>query len=148
MPPTIAALATPSASHCFANDTLTALADGVTPKNSADDTRPRFTWWDHQSTAEWIQYDFDQPRTVRSVDVYWWDDTPNRGRCRAPQSWRLLYKTDHGDWAPVPGAPTFGTTNDRFNTATFNPVRTTALRIEAQFHPTFSAGILQWQVNP
>jgi DUF1680 family protein len=146
--PTIAALAKASASHCFANDTLGAMGDGITPKNSADGSRLRFTWWDHRGSAEWVQYDFDQPRDIRSVDVYWWDDTPKGGRCRAPKSWRLLYKTASGAWAPVPGSPKFETTNDRYNTATFDAIRTSALRIEAQLEPNFSAGILQWRVNP
>ena len=90
--PTIASLATPTASHCFANDTVSAMNDGVTPKNSSDETRRRFTWWDHKGTDEWAQYDFDQPRRVGAASVYWWDD----GRLGATASRRRA-----GGWSSV-----------------------------------------------
>ena len=35
--PTIASLSTPTASHCFANDTVDAMNDGVAPRNSSDE---------------------------------------------------------------------------------------------------------------
>jgi hypothetical protein len=41
----------------------------------------------------------------------------------------------------------FGTKLDAFNTVTFEPVETTALRIEAQLKPKLSAGILLWRVS-
>jgi hypothetical protein len=145
--PTIAALSTPSASHCFANDTVAAMNDGVTPKNSSDETRRRFTWWDRKGTTEWAQYDFDQPRTVSVVNVYWWDDSRAGRHCGAPQSWRLLYRKPDGRWEPVKARDEFGTRLDTFNTVKFEPVETTALRIEAQLQPKLSAGILQWQVS-
>ena len=50
--PTIASLATPTASHCFVNDTVSAMNDGVAPKNSSDETRRRFTWWDPQGVTD------------------------------------------------------------------------------------------------
>ena len=37
-----------TASHCFGNDTETAMCDGVIPKNSNDQSIPRFTWWDER----------------------------------------------------------------------------------------------------
>ena len=49
--------------------------DGLEPKNSNDHTIPRFTWWDHRGSAEWVQYDFGKPRKVSAVEVYWFDDT-------------------------------------------------------------------------
>ena len=77
-----------TASHCFVNDTLDALDNGSKPKNSGDQTIPRFTWWDHRGTTEWVQYNFSEPRTVAAAKVYWFDDTshgnaacPPRGGC-------------------------------------------------------------------
>lgn len=145
--PTLASIATPTASHCFERDTLAALNDGATPKSSADDSRHRFTWWDHRGTTEWVQYTFDKPRTISAVDVYWWDDTQANGHCRVPQSWSLQFKAADGSWKPVPGKPTFGTSPDTFNTARFDPIETTAVRIEVQLMPDVSAGILQWRVQ-
>lgn len=145
--PTIASLATPTASHCFANDTVAAMNDGVTPGNSTDETRRRFTWWDRKGTGEWAQYDFDRPRMVGSVGVYWWDDTRLGRHCAAPTSWRLLFRKPDGTWEPVRARGEFGTKLDMFNTVEFDPVETSALRIEAKLRPNLSAGILQWRVS-
>lgn len=135
-----------SASHVWTNDTLDALNDGQLPARSSDDSIPRFTWWDHRGTREWVQYDFAKPRRVEAVEVYWFDDT-GHGACRAPQSWRLLYR-DGDDWRPVERASTYGVHRDRFNRVTFSPVRTTGLRLEVQLCKDFSAGILEWRVLP
>jgi hypothetical protein len=135
-----------SASHCFERDSVEAMIDGLEPKNSNDHSIPRFTWWDHRGTIEWAQYDFDKPRRISGVEVYWFDDAPNGG-CRAPRSWTLLYK--NGDaWKPVDGASEFGAKLNVYNRVTFNPVETTALRMEAQLQPNFSGGILEWKIQP
>jgi DUF1680 family protein len=144
---TIASLATPIASHCFASDTVAAMNDGVTPKNSSDEKRRRFTWWDRRGTGEWAQYDFDRPRMVGSVGVYWWDDARLGRHCAAPTSWRLLFRKPDGSWEPVRTRGEFGTKLDTFNTVDFDPVETSALRIEAKLRPNLSAGILQWRVS-
>jgi hypothetical protein len=147
--PTLAGLATPSASHCFANDTVTAMNDGGTPNSSSDDTRKRFTWWDRKGTTEWAQYEFDQPQRVGGVEVYWWDDSRQGRGCGAPERWQLLYRKADGSWVPVtPRGGEFGTKLDAFNVVAFEPVETTALRIEAKLQPELSAGILQWRVTP
>ncbi len=144
--PTIASRAQPSASHCTPADGLNALNDRVEPAASDDRKIPRFTWWDHRGTKEWVQYDFVEPQTVSRVDVYWFDEQRIRGGCRMPQSWQLLYK-DGNEWKPVAGASEYGVTMDRLNRVTFTPIRTTALRIEIQLQPNWSGGILEWQVR-
>jgi DUF1680 family protein len=144
-PLTLAEASTPSASHCNPRDGLTALNDLVEPKNSSDHDLPRFTWWDHRGTEEWVQYDFPAARKVSAVEVYWFDDT-GKGQCRVPQSWTLLYK-DGDAWKPIAGASACGIELNKFNRTTFTPVETTALRIEAQLAPEFSGGILEWKVE-
>jgi hypothetical protein len=135
----------PSASHCYANDSVQALADSREPASSHDQSIPRFTWWDHRGTTEWVQYDFDDPATVSAVEVYWFEDAP-RGECRFPESWKLLYH-DGQTWQEVPDASGFSTAADTFNRVRFEPVKTTALRLEVQLKPGFSGGILQWNVQ-
>ena len=49
-----------SASHCFETDTVEALMKAGQPKSSNDQSIPRFTWWDHRGTAEWVQYKLRQ----------------------------------------------------------------------------------------
>lgn len=135
-----------SASHCFETDTVDALDDGVLPKNSADQSIDRFTWWPHKGTTEWVQYDFPKPRPVGVARVYWFVDSPPGG-CKPPKNWRLLYR-DGGAWKPVFGAGDYPLGRDRFCEVRFGPVTTDALRLEVQLEPGFSGGILEWQVGP
>jgi len=134
-----------SASHSNAPDPLAALSDGLEPSSSSDTTIPRFTWWDHQGTTEWVQYDFEKPIKLSQAQVYWYDDT-GHGKCRPPQSWRLLYRVGD-DWRPVSGTPKYGTEINAFNVVAFEPVETTGLRLEVQLQDGFSAGILEWRVK-
>ena len=133
-----------TASHCFESDTVEALSDGLEPTSSNDHSIPRFTWWPHKGSTEWVQYDFAQPRKVSQVSVYWFDDT-GAGSCRAPQSWRLLYRVGN-DWKPVEGVNEFGVKKDAWNRVKFSTVTTTGLRIEAQLGPEVSGGILEWRL--
>jgi len=133
-------------SHCFDRDTVGALNDSVEPSSSNDHSIPRHTWWDHKGGTEWVQYDFDKPRRVSSVAVYWWDDRPAGGGCAVPQSWCLLYSRE-GRWEPVKGDVRYGTEKDRFNETAFDAVETTSLRIEAELRQGCSGGILEWKVE-
>jgi hypothetical protein len=135
-----------SASHCNPSDTVEAMIDGIEPKNSHDHTLPRFTWWDHRGSTEWVEYDFEQPRQLSTVEVYWFDDT-GAGNCRVPQSWKLLHK--QGEiWIPVQASSPFTTRLDAYNRVNFPPLTTTALRIEVKLQPGFSGGILEWKLGP
>lgn len=134
-----------SATHCYASDSVRAVANGIEPKNSNDHSIPRFTWWDHKGTQEWVQREFDVPQKLSKVEVYWFDDTPASGGCRAPASWRLLYRKG-GQWHEVPEPSGYGVALDKFNESTFAPVETDALRIEVQLRSSFSGGILEWRI--
>jgi len=134
------------ASHCYGGDTITALSDEKLPTHSDDHDIPRMTWWPHQGTTEWVQYDFKQPRKVGAVEVYWFDDTPTGGGCRIPASWKLLYR-DGDDWKDVKNASAYGVEKDKFNAVTFDAVKTSALRLEVQLQNDCSGGILEWRVQ-
>jgi len=132
-----------SASHCFEGDTVEAIGDGLLPENSKDHSIPRLTWWPHVGSREWVQFDFGSAKKITSAAVYWFDDT-GAGSCRAPESWRVLYRESER-WKEVTGASGYGTKTDAYNRVTFEPVQTTALRIEARLKPGFSGGILEWK---
>lgn len=134
-----------SASHCYENDTVRAIADGRIPSNSNDHSIPRFTWWDHKGTKEWVQREFDSPRKFSKVEVYWFDDAPAGGGCRPPVSWKLLYRKD-GQWHEVANPSKYGTELNKFNDLRFTEVETDALRIEVQLREKFSGGILEWRI--
>ena len=126
-------------------NTLAALNDGILPKGSNDHDIPRFTWWDHRGTTEWVQYNFEKSRAVTGVEVYWFDDT-GTGECRVPESWRVLYKRGE-QWRPVSDASEYGAKRDQLNSVTFAPVEATALRLEVKLQKGLSGGILEWSVH-
>jgi hypothetical protein len=134
-----------TASHCWQSDTVVAVTDGRLPQNSNDQTIARFTWWPRRGTGEWLAREFDEPRKIGQMEIYWFDDEPTGGHCRAPASWRLLYRK--GDkWLPVENASAYGVEKDKFNAVKFDEVETDALRIEVQLRDEFSSGVLEWRV--
>ncbi|GAA4494468.1 hypothetical protein GCM10023191_033680 [Actinoallomurus oryzae] len=135
-----------TASHLWSGDTTEALYDGVSPSSSGDQSIPRFTWWDHTGSLEWVQYDYDEPVTASATEVYWFDDT-GQGQCRVPVSWRLLYR-DGDTWRPVDAPSAYGTARDTYNRTTFTPVRARGFRIEARLGAGVSGGILEWRITP
>ena len=79
------------------------------------------------------------------MEVYWFDDT-GVGQCRIPKSWRLLHRTA-AEWKPVANAANQAPVKDGWNRMTFDPVDTSALRLEVELQPNFSGGILEWRVK-
>ena len=136
----------PLASFCCPSDTVMALNDGIEPANSNDHNIPRFTWWDHQGTTEWVAYQWPAARQVSGVEVYWFDDT-GVGQCRVPKAWRLLYR-EGGEWKPVKAHGEFGLAKDKYNRVDFDQVSTDGLRLEVDLQGGFSGGILEWKVLP
>ncbi len=135
----------PKVSHGFHGDTPHALCDGIAPSSSNDHSIPRHTWWDHKGTRGWAQAEFDAAKKISRVRVYWFDDTGSGG-CRVPASWRLLFLRD-GQWIPVENASGFEVAKDRFNTTTFTPVMTKAVRLEVELKPEYSGGILELRLE-
>mgnify|MGYP000533675282 CR=1 FL=1 len=140
----IAYFAKTAASHQWRADHIRALNDAILPKSSGDLSIPRFTWWDHKGTTEWVAYEFDKAIPLSKAEVYWFDDT-GRGGCRVPKSWRLLWR-DGNQWKPVEAAGAYGVEKDKFNAVAFKPVATKAVRLEAELQSGFSGGILEWRV--
>lgn len=145
--PTEVSAARVSASHVWPQDTAAALHDRIEPSNSGDHDIPRFTWWNHRGSGEWVQYDLAGNKTISAVEVYWFDDT-GRGQCRTPASWQVVYRTGTA-WVPVElvDASQYTTAPDRFNVVRFKAVTTDAVRLEVQLRENVSAGILEWKVH-
>jgi len=145
VPATTEGDAIPTASHCYASDTVWAMNNGQVPKASDDEAIPRLTWWDHRGTSEWAQYSFPKAQELCGVEVYWWDETRIKRDCRVPASWELQYKNGE-QWLPVTSASGYGTSMDTFNKVTFDPVHTDGLRLAVRLQDGRSAGVLQWRV--
>lgn len=122
-----------------------ALNDQYDPEDSKDNNATYLHWWPKKNTLEWVQYDFDQEYTVSESKVYWFDDGP-WGGCRIPASWKLYYKKD-GEWVPVQVIGSYEIAKDKYNTVKFEPIKTTALKLEVQLPADHATGIHEWSVK-
>jgi hypothetical protein len=120
------------------------VADGEEPASSNDGSS-FYDWAPKKGSEEWIQYEFPQATQISSSQVYWFAE-PGHGQVKAPANWRILYK-EGMEWKPVETTQPYGLRLDAYNTVTFKPVETKALRLEVQQQPNFSAGVAQWTVK-
>ena len=110
------------------NDDIAAVYDGVDPLSSADESNLYFRMRPAVGSPAWIEYQFSTPTRISTTEAYWVDD---RRFCRLPESWRIVYK--NGDkWEPVAARGAYGVNRDTFNRVEFDPVTTTAVRIEVE----------------
>ena len=144
--PTVASQAKVTASFRRGGMSLETVNDQLLPENFTDGFAPNFDFWPHKGSAEWICYELAKPTPVRSVRVSWFDDT-GRGECRLPSSWRILYRADDGQWKPVTGTSEYPIRKSEPVKVSFDPVTTTALRLELQLPQQFSAGLYEWEVE-
>lgn len=124
---------------------LRGLNDQYEPQDSRDASATYLHWWPKKNTTEFIQYDFDKEYSVSESSVYWYDDGPFGG-CRIPASWKVLYKSGN-DWVPVKNIGDYPIAKDKYNTIKFEPVKTTALKIEIQQPADNSTGVHEWIVK-
>jgi DUF1680 family protein len=117
------------------------------PKRSSDTSKPYHYWWLKQGTEESIAYEFDKAYTVHNVQVYWLDFDHYDGNFRVPESWRLYYKDDKGNWQEVNNHSAYGVARDCYNSVDFAPVTTTGLKIIAKLRKGESGGVIEWKVN-
>lgn len=150
----LALTATPTASYASPWTTVTAINNGIYPITSNDDSdlTPYWGTWPDGGT-QWIQLTWGQPVTTNEAEVYFADD---QGGVQTgvglplPQSWVVQYLSSSGQWVDVTGqAPaTAPIADDVFNTVTFDPVTTTALRVSmvADGATGVGVGVVQWIV--
>lgn len=143
-PATLASLSKVTASTPAAS--LSAINDRLVPKDGTDRSMPYYHWWPKQGVTEWIAYEFPEASTVQSSTVYWFDDGP-WGGCRVPKAWRIYYKNSNGEWQPVADADKYPTTKGSACTVNFNPVKTTAVKMEVDLPADNSAGLFEWSVK-
>jgi DUF1680 family protein len=124
---------------------LKGLNDQYEPQDSRDASATYLHWWPKKNSQEYVQYDFDKETTVSESSVYWYDDGPFGG-CRIPASWKLLYKKGD-EWVPVTTIKADPIAKDKYNTIKFEPVTTSALKLEIQQPVEHSAGLHEWSVK-
>lgn len=125
---------------------LSSVADGLVPQDENDRTIPYYHWWPKNGSTEWVAYEFPQARKVSSAEVYWFDDAP-WGGCRVPRLWSLYYKDNAGQWQPVANPGEYTVRKGDANMVTFDPVTTTAMKLEVVLPEKNSAGVFEWTVR-
>ncbi len=121
---------------------LASLVGNAMPSSSLGAGIPRSTFWPHTSTREWVEWTFPHAEKVSSVSVYWFDDTESQGKCRVPESLKVLYR-QNGEWKPVHKASGPGLEKDEWNAVGFDAVDTPSLRLEITLQDGFSGGLLK-----
>ena len=137
----LAVVARSSTSYVSGHETITALNDGATPRNSNDKSHGAYGNWPRTGT-QWVQYEWSQPISTRQIDVYWFDD---HGGVRLPKACRLMF-WDGSAFVTVTNAIGLGLAENRFNTTTFPELTTAKLRLEFDSEGRSSTGLLEWRV--
>ncbi len=121
------------------------LRDGRLPSAGARDV-DCFKWigWAmyNAGTKNWVRQDFDREEMVGCCEVYW--AAGGGGSLTDPADWKLQY-LDGSDWKDVELEGGYGFATNAFTRVKFKPVRTRALKIEAQTRPKRSSGIFEWR---
>ena len=143
-PATLASQSKIDASHNVRS--ISAINDRLVPKDENDRSMPYYHWWPKQGSTEWISYTLPKESTVGSATVYWYDDAP-WGGCRVPKAWKIYYLDANGQWQPVTTTDNYGTDKGAPNTVIFDPVTTTALKLEVQQPDEYSSGLFEWEVK-
>ncbi len=125
---------------------LSAINDRLVPADADDRSVPYTHWWPKNNSTEWLSYTFKEPATISTSTVYWYDDQPWQG-CKVPDSWKLYYKNDAGEWVEVQNPTHYGTAKGVANTVNFTPVRTTAVKLELVQPKDKSCGVYEWSVK-
>lgn len=142
--PTIASLSNVSSSLKNVR-MFNSIKDQYEPADSKDTNYPYLHWWPKKNSTEFVAYNFDMAHTVSESKVYWFDDGP-WGGCRIPASYKIYYKKGN-DWIAVKNTSAYDIVKDKFNTVTFEPVNTTALKLEIVLPADNSSGIHEWAVK-
>ena len=124
----------------FVHVSLEGIKDQALPENSAGSEDMKLDFWPHSGTTEWVMFEWDKKKEISNAKVYWFDDS-KQGGCRLPKSWRILYKADNGEFKPVENKGAYGTDIDKLNNVDFDPISTSALKLEVVLHEEWSAGI-------
>lgn len=125
---------------------INSVNDRLVPKDGDDRSIPYIHWWPKKNTTEWITYTFPAAAKIQSSTVYWFDDGP-WGGCRIPKSWNIQYKDAKGNWVAVTGASSYLVVKGSPCTVNFDPVTTSALKLELQQPEEFSSGVFEWEVK-
>lgn len=136
----LALVAAPSTSARYGGSPVF-LNDGLTPA-TASGMRSGTNRPPARLSNQWVEYAWSQPVTTDGISVFWW----NFGNSvRLPQDYRITW-WNGSDYETVKNPAGLGLLNNEFNTTTFDPVKTTRLRLEVDSAERFPGILLEWRV--
>lgn len=139
---TVGNIADVTATHTNGSDDVYAIADGKQPKNSRDNSIPRWTSWSKKGIEQQVEIKLKKAQEIESVSVYWYDD---KGGVQVPASWNMEYFAN-GQWHPFKLYVTdsYGVQADQFNMVhPAEPITIEALRLNIKPKAEASVGILE-----
>jgi hypothetical protein len=131
-----------TASHTFADDTVTAIGDGKEPRYSSGKNVPRWTSRPEKNKPQWVEARFHGTRSLRSVGVYWMQD---RFDVKFPAEWSLEVE-QNGTWEPFELYVTdrYDTRANQYNVVhPAAPIRCDAIRVRMTPKEDACVGILE-----
>lgn len=117
------------------------LNDGYEPASSYDKTHGVWhNWHGNQSGEAWVQYEWDEDQIIFQSDAYYFTD----GNF-IPATVKYQYRDANGNWVDVNNAVGLGNDLNQYNTTTFSPVKTKAIRM-IMTPKTAGVGVIEWKV--
>lgn len=145
LPPSIASQSTVTASQRHL-PSIGAINDRLVPADGNDRSIPYTHWWPKTNSTEWLAYEFKEPTEISTSTVYWYDDQPWQG-CKVPDSWKLYYKDNAGNWVEVKNPSGYPTDKGVACTVSFDPVKTSGVKLELVQPKDKSCGVYEWSVK-
>ena len=122
---------------------LDVLSDGIEGESNAEPaSRPEMVML--RSGIQWIQYEWTAPVIINATNVYWWVDG---NRLKLPKSCRILY-WDGTDFKEAEIKSEMNPGPEKQMKITFDNIKTTILRLEAESEDNSFMGIVEWEVSP
>ena len=131
-------------------------ADALNDGKTTEDIGHGEVWGTYGQNQEthWAEYVWPDPVTVSGSNVWFWNDEPNPGNVRPPESWSLEYFDEDADEYVAIDAeyPIVGDSGQIRgpNEVTFDEVTTTQLRLLIDAQPNgdswYSVAATEWEV--
>lgn len=120
-----------------------ALNNGYDPASSADTSHYVWhNWLGQQDEDAWVQYTWNGKVILTGTDAYYFKDGSGNFQ---PKDIRYQYLDDEGNWQDIVRAAGCGNELNQYNYTSFEPVSTTAIRMNMS-PVTKGCGVIEWKV--
>ena len=134
--------ATVKLSFLSGNAEISGINDGSEVHKSGEQPERLTHFWPHKGGTEWIEYSWPKARSIRGIELFWFDDT-GRGECKLPKGWHVEI-WQNGAWKTVGDAPKAQL--DAWQSVNFGPIHTTKLRLVVEQQSGWASGVHEMRV--